>query len=113
LDKAAHQGKSIGLPEREGRRGKKDCFFDTSEATILLKTKDGCCQKGQKQTDLQAQISPKMHSKSAIFANLDLICASPGPNCRGLDSISNPFRQAETRRGWCEARQCLGKDVDP
>jgi hypothetical protein len=56
---------------RKGKEGetKKDCFFDTSEATILLKTKDGDSQRAQKQTDLQAQISPKMRSKSAIFAN--------------------------------------------
>jgi hypothetical protein len=56
---------------RKGKAGerKKRLSFGTSEATILLKTKDGYCKKGQKQTDLQAQISPEMHPKNAIFAN--------------------------------------------
>jgi hypothetical protein len=69
-DKAAHQGKSKGPPEREGRRNEKNIVFDTSEATILLKIKVESFEKGQEQTDFQAQISPKMHSKTAIFADL-------------------------------------------
>ena len=37
--KAARRGKSQGLPEREGRRKEKGLFFDTNEASILLKIK--------------------------------------------------------------------------
>jgi hypothetical protein len=66
-DEAAHQGKTIGLAEREGRGKEKRLFFDTVEATILLKTKEGHCKKGQKQTDLHAQISPKMPPKSRFL----------------------------------------------
>jgi hypothetical protein len=39
-------GNSKGLPEREGRREEKRLFFDTNEATILLKTKDRIFEKG-------------------------------------------------------------------
>jgi hypothetical protein len=66
-------------------------FFDTSEATILLRTKDRYCKKGQKQTDLQAQISPKMHPKNAIFANSGPNLTAKGQVSEGLHGVSNLF----------------------
>jgi hypothetical protein len=69
-DKAAHR-EEIERPAGKGRRekGKKIVFY-TSEATILLKTKGWSFEKWPKRTDLEAQISPKMRSKTAFFANL-------------------------------------------
>jgi hypothetical protein len=46
-DRAARQGKSEDAPERKGGRKQKRLFFDTSEATNLLKTKGESFATGQ------------------------------------------------------------------
>jgi hypothetical protein len=62
-DEAAHQGKSKGPPEREGRRKEKRLFSDTSEATILLKTNVEPFEKGQNKLIFRPKLAPKCTPK--------------------------------------------------
>jgi hypothetical protein len=95
-DQAAHQGKSKGQPEREGRRKEKRLFFYTSEATILLKTKGRVSCKSPKETDFQAQIAPKCTPKSRFLPVRDPFSPRQGQTSEWLHGISKLFRQAET-----------------
>jgi hypothetical protein len=51
-------GKSKGLPEREERRKAKRLFFDTTEATNLLKIKDRVFKKGKNELVFKRQLPP-------------------------------------------------------
>jgi hypothetical protein len=52
------EGKSKGLPEREGWRKGKRLFFDTSEATNLLKIKDRIFEKGKNELLFKRKLAP-------------------------------------------------------
>jgi hypothetical protein len=82
-------GKSKGPPEREERRKEKRLFFDTSEATILLKTKDRVFEKGKNGLIFKRQLAPKCTPKSRIFQIRDLVCAWRGPHYGGLHPTSH------------------------
>jgi len=102
-DAAAHQVKTMGLAEREGRRKEKRLFFNTSEATILLKTKADHFEKDQNKSICRPKSPPKCTSKSRFLPILNLILTPKGPNCRGLHGVSKLLRRAEIQRGWREA----------
>ena len=88
-------GKSKGLPEREGRREEKRLFFDTSEATILLKRRVESFEKGQNELLFRHKFAPKCTPKSRFLPIRDLICTWRGPNYRGLHGVSSLFQRAE------------------
>jgi hypothetical protein len=111
--KAAHQGKSKGQPEREGRRKGKKIVFYTSEANILLKTQVEPFEKGQNKLIFRSKLAPKCAQKPRFLPIPDLICTPKGPNYRGLHGVSNPFGQAEIHPGCREALWSSGKDADP
>jgi hypothetical protein len=116
-DKAAPRGKSKGLPEREGRRKEKRLFFDTSEATILLKTKVESFEKGQNELVFRNKFAPKCTPKSRFFPIRDLICTSRGPNYRGLHGVSKLLQQTEIGgarlAAWGKAKLCGLRELSP
>jgi hypothetical protein len=79
-DKAAHQGKSKGLAEREGWRKERRLFFGTTEATILLKIKDEVFANTKNELTSRPKLAPKCTPKPRFFPIPDLICAPKGPN---------------------------------
>jgi hypothetical protein len=81
--------KSKGLPEREERRKEKRLFFNTTEATILLKIKDRVFEKGKNGLVFMRPLAPKCSPKSPFLPVRDPICAWPGPNYRGLHGVSS------------------------
>jgi hypothetical protein len=82
-------GKSKGLPGREERRKAKRLFFDTTEATILLKINDRVFEKGKNELVFKRQLAPKCTPKSPFLPMRDPICAWPGPNYKGLHGVSS------------------------
>jgi hypothetical protein len=80
--------KSKGLPEREERRKGKRLFFDTTEATNLLKIKDRVFEIGKNGLVFKRQLAPKCTPRSPFLPIRDPICACPGPNYRGLHGVS-------------------------
>jgi hypothetical protein len=81
-------GKSKGLPEREERVKAKRLFFDTTEATNLLKIKDRVFEKGENELVFKRQLAPKCTPKSPFLPVRDSNWAWPGPNHRGLHGVS-------------------------
>jgi hypothetical protein len=100
-------GKSKGPPEREERRKEKRLFFDTSEATILLKTKDRVFEKGKNELIFKRQLAPKCTPKSRFLQIRDLVCAWPGPHYGGATSYIPQARES-TPSCW---RQCLSRRI--
>jgi len=66
-------GKSKGLPGREERRKGKRLFFDTTEATNLLKIKDRVFEKGENELVFKRQLAPKCAPKSPFLQTRDPI----------------------------------------
>jgi hypothetical protein len=74
------EGKSKGLPEREGTGKEKRLFFDTSEATILLKIKVEYLENAQNKLICKRKLATKCTPKSRFLPIPDLICTPKGPN---------------------------------
>jgi len=90
-------GKSKGLPGREERRKAKRLFFDTTEATNLLKIKDRVFEKGKNELVFKRQLAPKCTPQSPFLPIPDPIFAWPGPNYRGLHGVSSFLGYAGVR----------------
>ena len=81
-DGASGEVESPAGKERQERR-KKDCFFDASEASILLKIKVEYSQSAQDELVFGRKLAPKCTQKSRFLAILDYICTLRAPNHRG------------------------------
>jgi hypothetical protein len=97
-------GKSKGLPEGEERRKEKRLFFDTTEATILLKIKDRVFEKGENELVFKRQSAPKCTPKSP-FLPIET------PFAPGLGQITGGYMAFRACSGAGSPRRCTTRQA--
>jgi hypothetical protein len=116
------EGKSKGLPEREGWRKAKRIVFDTTEATNLLKIKDRVFEKGENELVFKRKLASKCTPESrflpilvprdTLMLTMTALPGTPSPACLPMKCIGtagHPLPQGgEGRRSGACCKQLTG-----